>query len=761
MRKFFLALFMILPFLGYSQPDSLNYFIGNNPRFLNQYNDTLPNAFAGGLKNPQFNDLDLNQDGTKDLVVYDGRDHRILPFLRLGNEDNSKTNWVYAPRYEDELPQGQKLMGLLTRDYTKNGKQDLFYVTTSADLAFFKNVSDSTLDFEKVTEAIQSKMPNTQDTLVDPVYAGRTDIPGIADVDSDGDLDILAFNLGGGYLEYYRNYADEVNNPKSDSFYLILEDRCWGCFQESGGSSNIPAINIDCNGFPRIGKQHAGSNILPIEVDNDGDMDIIYGDVGYDNLILMENGRKDYNHPIDSITNASKNYPKNSKPASFEEFLSPFKADVNGDGLFDMVVTTQAEISGKSKNQVWYYENTGSKNKPNFVYQRDDLLQATMFDLGDKSAPVFFDYNADGKQDLLIATSGDYAKTKGNQDCLVLMENIGTKSKPIYEKVNEDYLGLKQDSLIGIKPAIGDLDGDNDKDLLLGKANGQLVYYENQSSSGQKASFTKRTNALDGIDVEQSSSPAIADINGDGKADLLIGSQYKNLYYFKQSGKQNGLPTFTEETDNFGKIGHREYNFITPKLTDLDNNDSLDLILGTKFQGKLLFYFNFKAHWNDTFTTNNELIKAEESDTPKARQLGEYLHPAVNNQDNDSFRDIMVGNSRGGLIFLGSRYDKDTITSPGVNLEQKEEAKSGFKFYPNPVRQNLQIRTVNVPGKSKDISLVIRSIKGRIVKSKHLDAGKSVYSAKLDNLESGSYIAIVKEKDSGRKLKQEKIIIMD
>lgn len=757
----FAYLLIIIPFLGIAQSDSLSYYLSNQPRFLNQYQDTLPNAFTGGFKNPQVNNLDLNQDGKLDIVVFDGRDSRVLPFLKRNNGKQGGTQWVYAPKYEEQLPQGTQYTGMLTRDYNKDGKLDLFYVTTTADLAYYKNVSDSSLQFELMTDEVQAKKPSTQDTFTSRIYVGRTDIPGIADVDMDGDLDILAFNIGGGYLNYFRNYADEVPNSDPDSFYMILEDRCWGCFNESGGSSNLPGLNINCNDYPRIGKQHAGSNILPLNLDADGDMDLLYGDVGYDNLVAMTNSKEEFNHPIDSFTEAVDKYPKNDKSAVIPEFLAPFKAYINGDSVYDLVVTPQAEIAGKSKNQLWYYENKGTEADPEFSFVKKDFIQESMLDLGDHSAPVFFDYNGDGVQDLLIATKGDYEKTNGNQDRLLVYENKGTNEDPIYEKAFDDYLSLRSQNWIDLKPATGDLDGDGDQDLVLGNSEGQLIYFENNAGPGEKASFSKKTNFLDSIDVGRSSAPAIGDIDNDGQNDLLIGTEFRKLFYYQFKGMKGGNPNFKKITDNFGKVKADRYSFLTPRLADLDQNDSTDLILGTQFEGHLKFYPNFQKYQGDTFKSDNKRIRLDTGEQAKARFLGHNLTPAINNQNADSIPDVMIGNARGGLVFLSSQFNQDTISSPGLGINDPTGNQLSVGYFPNPADQEVQIKLDLKKAFNGELQLSLINQVGQKVLDKPLKSRTQTKTIGVDHLQNGTYIAVIREAQTGQVLARDKILIVD
>ena len=73
-----------------------------------------------------------------------------------------------------------------------------------------------------------------------------------------------------------------------------------------------------------------------------------------------------------------------------------------------------------------------------------------------------------------------------------------------------------------------------DLDLLLGEKEGSIVYMENTGTSTAPV-FVQRTgsaNPFDGIDVSEWSSPALGDLEGDGDLDLVLGNEAGLLNYF-------------------------------------------------------------------------------------------------------------------------------------------------------------------------------------------------------------------------------------
>ena len=70
-------------------------------------------AFSGGINAGQFSEIDLNLDGTMDLVVFDKSGNKISPFI------NDNGNYIYAPKYRSAFPKVHDWM--LFADYNCDG----------------------------------------------------------------------------------------------------------------------------------------------------------------------------------------------------------------------------------------------------------------------------------------------------------------------------------------------------------------------------------------------------------------------------------------------------------------------------------------------------------------------------------------------------------------------------------------------------------------------------------------------------------------
>src|SRR5690606_20718989 len=88
-------------------------------------NDTLlTNAWAGGLNAGQYNTIDLNGDGTQDLVIFDRTTNKLSTFLGI------RRKYKYAPEFEGLFPSGISNWILLA-DYNCDGQKDILPVSAS------------------------------------------------------------------------------------------------------------------------------------------------------------------------------------------------------------------------------------------------------------------------------------------------------------------------------------------------------------------------------------------------------------------------------------------------------------------------------------------------------------------------------------------------------------------------------------------------------------------------------------------------------
>lgn len=248
--------------------------------------------------------------------------------------------------------------------------------------------------------------------------------PAFADLDGDGDLDLLAGEYYGA-LKYYQNvgtsaspsFAAPVTNPFGlDSSYMLA--------------------------LPTIG-----------DLDNDGDMDVIVGTYG---------GNLKYYKNTGSATNPQFSAAQ-SNPfglTSLGYFSIPTLADLDGDGDMDI-------LAGGYYGVLYYFQNTGTASNPQFA-----TPQANPFGLDSTyslATPDFVDIDNDGDLDLFV---GEYGGS------IQYFKNIGSATNPQFDNPVQNPFGFTSVVYYAF-PAFADLDNDGDQDLMVGEYYGQFKYYEN------------------------------------------------------------------------------------------------------------------------------------------------------------------------------------------------------------------------------------------------------------------------------------------
>ena len=133
-------------------------------------------------------------------------------------------------------------------------------------------------------------------------------------------------------------------------------------------------------------------------------------------------------------------------------------------------------------------------------------------------------------------------------------------------------------------PTLGDLDGDGDRDALVGEAGGKVFAYVNTGSD--TAPVWIRQPGWDPVfDAGDRAAPALADLDGDGDLDLLIGNTTGTLAGFENVGSR-AAPAWRARHDwdltGFGAGVHAA-------LGDVDRDGRLDLFVGLE-QGEVWAY---------------------------------------------------------------------------------------------------------------------------------------------------------------------------
>ncbi|WP_235295736.1 T9SS type A sorting domain-containing protein [Portibacter marinus] len=649
--------------------------------------ENYQNPLTGGFEAPQFQAIHLNEDGEADLLVFDRKGSAIRTFIY---DENMAFHYRYAPEYESVFPDIP--CWVIVKDFNLDGVDDLFTCgvtdpVTGIEVWIGKR-ENGHLSFEAFEHphGAYNIIYYNRDGDYKQLYVGNNGIPGIADVDDDGDIDILAFQPSGGYLYYFKNLSQEKGFG-SDSLLYERVDDCWGNFYEGG---LIPDIilskdNSSCaipNGLISGSTRHEGITVSILDKNNDGLQDLLLGEVSSTHLIYIENGGSQEDA---FATYKEVNFPTDDLPAEMQIFLASFILDVDHDGVNDLLVAPNSQF-GTNTDQVLFYQGVDT----NFNYIQDDWLVGTTLDLGTDSYPSFLDYNSDGLMDLVVGSFGLIGIPTGAETRLYLFENVGSLNEPKYELVDDNWLDFLAFSQFdkSFTPTFGDLDSDGDQDLLLGTLSGELVYLENTSGPGNPVSFKSPVFDYKSLDSENNTIRlAIADVDGDGLNDIVVGGRNSyplsegigSLKAFKNIGSPQN-PDFSNSNVilGLGQVNVKDSGTSKASAAPRFYSDNMSsLLLVANETGRVAIYDT------DLEGASYDLI----SEDLLGQYLGRRLAVDVADIDGDGYLEMVIGNERGGLNF----YNTIIQTSGEISSVHDPSPTKPLALYPNPVLHFLMV----------------------------------------------------------------------
>ena len=196
-------------------------------------------------------------------------------------------------------------------------------------------------------------------------------------------------------------------------------------------------------------------------------------------------------------------------------------------------------------------------------------------------------------------------------------------------------------------PHVTDWDQDGDFDLLVGMFSGSITLYENTGSAEEFVFTNQGLIQADGehIWVGADAAPAFADLDGDGKRDLIVGCTWGELYFFPNVGEDDnpefGQYIFLEDEDDVIRLA----GYSRIEVVDWEGDGDLDILSGL-IHPELRLWLN---------PAENHVSPSDESH-PRAFQIVATYPEPFNSSLNIVFNNDRIGSGTLDMYDLSGRH---------------------------------------------------------------------------------------------------------